>query len=134
MNWYKTALDATQGDLFEETREEPTPDPVVEIKEDSVKEKLNIQEKEKKPYYPVVIVDDRDTRPENIKDIAVNALSSEQARAILLRTNMKLRGYIESGFEVEARLDHDELYRRQKVNEYGKKKEEETINNAWWQD
>ena len=42
--------------------------------------------------------------------------------------------YLEMGYTIRAELDKEEFERRQKVKEYEEKRQEEQIQNAWWQD
>ena len=127
MNWYKHATVAKDEEQIGEAHC---------LSYDEVKElgkKALRATKKKMPYYPVIIVNDRDTRPKSLHSVRTEAVSQEQARMFFL-DNPVFRDFKNTGFEVAARLDDDEVRRRMAVEQYEKEKEQDVIQNAWWQD
>ena len=90
------------------------------------------QKPERKPYYLVVIRRGQETR---FKNKSTWAYSPEQARAIFLKQIPQLKDYYQLGYEVEVRLDKEEIRKRQeqaRSNEAIKQQDEERIKNSWW--
>ena len=61
-----------------------------------------------------------------------NASSSEQARMFALNECPKLNHIIEVGGDVEARIDKEEWARLQRIKEIEEERQEDKIQNAWW--
>ena len=84
--------------------------------------------KDLKPYKIVKIFGGQESDTGFTQD----AFSSEQARMFALKEHAKLNEYIEVGGDVEARIDKEEWQRRLRIKELEEEREEERIQNAWW--
>ena len=81
-----------------------------------------------KPYKIVKIFEGLETDT----GVTQNAYSSEQARMFALKEVPKLNEYIEVGGDVEARIDKEEWKRLQRIKQLEEERQEERIQNAWW--
>ena len=80
----------------------------------------------------VVIVKGLEQTLDQLKNVYVDAYSSEQARMLSFKKYPILKDYYQMGWEVEARLDKEELQRRTDVEKSQKEQEEKQIQNSWW--
>jgi len=83
---------------------------------------------DKKPYDIFLI------SPEGSRQIGdIMAFSEAQARKFFLINPPKdYNAYLEMGYTIIARLNKEEFDRLQRIKEYEEKREEETVQNAWW--
>lgn len=87
-----------------------------------------IAKQDKKPYKIYLIT------PGGSREIGeVDAHSTKQARMLFLKDDTSDYAlYLEMGYTITAKLDQEEYNRRESVKEYEKQKEEDFIQNAWW--
>jgi len=65
----------------------------------------------------------------------INAHSEKQAKWLFLKNDTSdCRAYLEMGYTLRASLDKEEIERRESIKEYEKEKEEDLVQNAWWND
>jgi hypothetical protein len=89
-----------------------------------------IAKKEKSPYK--VYLRTPGGEPKEIGNI--DAHSEAQAKKLFLDKKPQYRDYLTVGMGcfIDAVLDREELERRLEVQKYEKEREEEVIQNAWW--
>ena len=71
---------------------------------------------------------------ESLKDIRIDAYTSEQARKLFLDRYKMLLEYLQQGYAVEARFDKALWDEREKARKAKENLREEQSRGAWWQD
>jgi hypothetical protein len=83
---------------------------------------------ETKPYNIYIIMHGVEQSPSSLKNKFEDAYSSEQARMFFLNKYSFLLDYLKLGYEVEARVNEQEVERRKNINKF----EEDKVDSAWW--
>ena len=94
--------------------------------------KYKKDENPKAPYKVVKIEHDMGVPVSGLEEVRLDAYSPSQARLLFLQKYPKLQDYLSMGFEVEVELDNVLLQQRQQIAKMERQNEEETIQNAWW--
>jgi hypothetical protein len=94
--------------------------------------KYKKDEKPKAPYRIVKIEHDIGVPVSGLENVRIDAYSPAQARFLFLKKYPKLQDYLNMGFQIEAELDEEILRQRKQLAEMERQREEERIQNAWW--
>ena len=97
-------------------------------------DKYNKKEDNRSPYRIKIIKNDIGEPVLGFENEIVDAVSSAQARVIFFKKFNRLYDYLAMGYSVEAELDEELLRQRKEIAELERQAEEESIQNAWWQD
>ena len=96
------------------------------------KYKADENQKQKAPYRIVRIQYDQAMPIPGLENATLDAWSPAQARTLFLKKHPKLEDYIARGYQIEAELDTEKWRQRQQIAEIERKRKEEQIQNAWW--
>ncbi len=92
------------------------------------------KQKPKSPYRVIRIENDIGVPVSGLENERVEAYSSSQARVLFFDKHPRLQDYLEAGIQIEVELDAEMLRQRQQIEELEKQHQEETVQNAWWND
>jgi len=84
---------------------------------------------EEKPYKVRIVKEDMGVPAPGVGDNTVNAFSPAQAKLKFIQRHPHLSDY---GDKVVVEVDVEKYRQRKQIEEMEKKKKEETIQNAWW--
>jgi len=94
--------------------------------------KYKKDENPKSPYKVVKIENDMGVPVSGLEEVRLDAYSPAQARLFFLQKYPQLEDYLSMGYQIEVELDNVSLQQRQQIEKMERQREEETIQNAWW--